>query len=151
MGLAILAGVVLIPECAEWSEEEYLRGLQAAKTADMEAQIRANDRAIEGVMTDPVLIQRIALNQGDHRPLNAVVVAEDRRSAPPPYAARPAPHPLPAPPNAWLVRSGARLRNPPTRRALCLLAMVLVFAAMLLFAAPRSGCESPRAASKGKS
>jgi len=135
--LVVFAAVVLLPERARLARVRYELGCEQARTADQEAMVAAQERVIADLLTDPVLIKRVAMSQCDMWPENAAVAVESgRRPSLPPHAVRPFRHARPEPPSRWLLGAEARLRNPPVRRGLLLMAAGLLSVAIFLFAAP---------------
>ena len=133
MALTILAAVVLLPPYARLARVRYEHDRLLAKNADDEALVAAYDMLIESAPTDPVLTKRLAICQFGLLPRNEMIVhssdlAPGRTPGLPTIDRRPPP----ARPAAWLIRTAANVDGPVARTALCLIAAVALFAAILL-------------------
>ncbi len=134
LGAVIAAGVVLLPPYARMKLTQYRRDCLTAKVADEQAALAAYDRMIAAAPHDPVLTQRLAMNQLGMAPRQAMV---DRVSnVETPGVVRIHHTPRPTPPSGWVMRTARRLQKPRLRRGLLLLAGMSVLAAVLLFLLP---------------
>ncbi|MFP4140381.1 MAG: hypothetical protein ACLFVH_00525 [Phycisphaerae bacterium] len=134
LGAAIAAGVVLLPPYARMKLTQYRRDCLTAKVADEQAALVAYDRMIVAAPHDPVLTQRLAMNQLGMTPRLAVV--ERVSSVETPGVVRIHHTPRPPRPSGWIMRTARRLQQPRLRRGLLLLAGMSVLAAVLLFLLP---------------
>jgi hypothetical protein len=134
--IALFAGVLLIPDYARLQRAVYEQGRQEASVADLQTLVQANDRLINNLPDDPVLIKRLAMNQYGLFPKDEQVVLDDRSQRPPPPGMIVTePHPRPAVPTGWFLEAAERISNPPTKRGLLLLSLAAMFAAIFLFPA----------------
>jgi hypothetical protein len=147
-GVALLAGVVLVPAYARLAAAQHTRDRLRAAAGDLEARLAAEDRLIAD-RDDPVLWQRLAWCQMGVAPPR-VVVAMDPDAPPqlPPGVIRAAEHPRPNPPPEWLVRAAANLGRPATRRGVTLLAAATLLLAVLLFPPPAEARKARGAAAR---
>ena len=136
-GMGILAGVVLLPPYASLAQAEYELGCMRASVADAESQIRANDRLIASLPTDPVLTKRLAESQLRSSPQHEVIIPAASIQKNPPDLIVPQRSERPSPPPKWLMRAARRLSNPPTRRGLLLLALGALITGVYLFIPPQ--------------
>lgn len=143
LGMAILAGVVLLPAWARLAWTEYERDCLAATVKDEQAARRTLDRMIGTIDTDPILNKRLAMAQLGYRPVGQVVIRDDTLPpVPPPGAVIPAEHPRPEPPSPALTRAAQRVGNPPTRRGLYLMSAAALLGAVMLFGPPPKRAEA---------
>lgn len=137
LAAAIVAGVVLLPPYARMKLMQYRRDCLEAKVADETAALAAYDRMIATAPNDPVLIQRLAMNQLGLTPRDALV---DRvSSVETPGVVRVTPTPRPRRPDGWMIRTARRVRRPRLRRGLLLLAGLTLLVAVVLFLVPERG------------
>jgi hypothetical protein len=134
LGAAIAAGVVLIPSYARMKLTQYRRDCLAAKVADEKAALAAYDRMIAAAPHDPVLTQRLAMNQLGMSPRKAVVQRVSNVETP--GVVRVQRTPRPPRPRGWIMRTARRLQQPRLRRGMLLLAGLSVLAAVVLFLLP---------------
>jgi hypothetical protein len=134
----MMATIVLLPAYARLTTLRYHRDVLDVRCDNAAAQAAVNDRVIHATTDDEVFTKRMAMSRLGLYPTNEIVAVnhnDPHRRAP--YMVTAPQPPLPAAPAGWLVRSGKKLENPPTRRGLMLLAGAAMFSAFLLFA-PRS-------------
>jgi len=132
--MTILAGAVLLPDCARLVRARYERDRQATNVADLQAIIEAQDRLIRALAEDRVLTQRLATNHLGLLPANEmVVIDEGLPSTLPPGVVVPQPARRPTPPSAWLGYVADQLAMPNKRRGVLLLVIGCMIAAMFLF------------------
>jgi hypothetical protein len=134
LGATIAAGVVLLPPYARMKLTQYRRDCLAAKVSDEHAALATYDRMIADAPHDPVLTQRLAMNQLGLAPRRAVV--ERVSNVETPGVVRVEPTPRPTRPSGWVMRTARRLQRPRLRRGLLLLAGMSVLAAVVLFLLP---------------
>ena len=133
--VVILAGVVLLPEYAQWKNDQYQRDLVAAQTADLETLRDVQEGMIDAATHDPVYVKALAMHLCNLWPTGEQVLEAAAASGYTPGVAVLTPHPRPAPPDDPYLRVAAKVQNPPTRRGLLLIAGGLMLFAVLLFAA----------------
>ena len=127
--LVAVAAVVLIPAAARVAQAEQRRDLLAAEQAAVQELVRSQDKLIEAVQNDPVLVGRLARQELNLFPSNQYVMMDGARIPPPAIAITPTVTQKVAPPPAWLLRAGDKLSRPPVRRGLLLLSLAgLAFA-----------------------
>ena len=137
--LTILAGIVWAPAYARLAVARYERGCLAASNADAREIIADNDRLIEAVSGDPVLIERLLMSQGSYCPRDQIVVRDPDCPPTMPGSLNSQRHERPAPPPDWLMGLAAKCTDPRARRGLLLVASAMLVAGMLLFAPPIRG------------
>ncbi len=136
--IALVAGVVLLPEYAAWKDDVYKRDMAAAQTADLQAIRDATERMLTAAYDDVVFIKRLAMFNCNLLPSDAKVLDSHLPEGPPPGVVLGQPHPRPAEPNDAFLRAAAKVapndpRTAPTRRGLLLVAAGLLLFAVLLF------------------
>ena len=131
--LAILAGVLLLPEYAKLQEARYELARQEAVNADLTSLTEANARLIAALPGNEVLAKRMAMNQYGLWPENELVVVNPSRPRLPPGLVYYQRHPRPSPPDGPLIAAAQRVSNVKTRRALWVAGTVAMIAAILLF------------------
>ncbi len=145
--VAAFAAVVLVPEYAELLHARQGLSAQAGRTDEMERQIRANERYIQGILSDPVLNKRLAMFQGDLWPGNSsVALCPAEATDTPPLVPRVAPAAPPEPPPAWVLQAAERLQRPRVARGLLLLSLMSLGTATFLFAPPHRYRRAKKAA-----
>lgn len=134
--MAILAVMALLPAHARLLRARW--ELQCARLAVEDAQrlAQANQRLIEALATDNVLIKRLAMSQTPYVPRGEVVLDTGQPPLPPPDMVSPVKTPPPPPPDNLLIRAARKIESPPTRRGLMFVSMVTLLGALLLFAPP---------------
>jgi hypothetical protein len=136
-GLAILAGVVLLPPYARLLRARYERDRLAAQVHDEQAALAAYRRLIAHGRDDPILVQRLAMDTLGLVPTHEVVFRPaDATRTIPPGVVRVDRAPRPTRPAGWAVRAAQRLSNPAIRRGLMLLSGLTVLVAVVLFVIP---------------
>ncbi|MFP4055078.1 MAG: hypothetical protein ACLFV7_14555 [Phycisphaerae bacterium] len=136
LAVAIVAGVVLLPPYARLVRTCYQRDCLAAQVADETAALGAYDRMIAQAPTDPVLTQRLAMNQLGLAPRNARVERTAGGQLTTPGVVEVQPAARPQRPNGWMIRSARRLEQPSLRRGMLLLAGLSLLAGVVLFLLP---------------
>ncbi|MGC9454952.1 MAG: hypothetical protein ACP5HU_08805 [Phycisphaerae bacterium] len=132
--LATLAAVVLLPPWARLVDAQYERDVLAARIADEQAMVTANERLIKALPDDVVLTRRLAMSD-----LNALPRGQRVFEAPAgnavtlPATVTIEPAARPEPPEGWMVSAGLKLSRPGYRRGVFLLAISGLVAAMVLF------------------
>jgi hypothetical protein len=136
LGLAIIAGLVLLPAYARMAFAGYERDCDKVAVAEMEATAAANAKLIADMPSSPVLTKRLAMSQGDLMPDNEVIVPPAGAVRPPPDVVIPVRYPRPEPPAGWEIIAAGKIQHLSTRRGLLLLAIGSLMVAMFLFAPP---------------
>jgi hypothetical protein len=136
LALAILAGLVLLPAYAQWSEVVHERDCQKVAVAEHEATVEAQRRLLEALPDNDVLTKRLALSQGELMPGKEVVVQKPGATRSQPDVIQPIHYQRPPRPDNWLLTLAGKVQKPATRRGLLLLAAGTLLTAMFLFAPP---------------
>jgi len=137
LGMALAAGVVLVPAHARLVRARYERDCQRAQTADLAALAEAQERMIAALPADEILTMRLAISQESVAPSDRLAYTLPHLApAGSPDLIKPVRHPRPPAPSGWLIRLDARLQKISTRRGLLLLALGFLMAAMFVFAPP---------------
>ncbi len=136
MALTILAAVVILPAYRQRSLAWADRHRLAQQARLNERLIDYNERLIEAIKTDPVLTQKLLMEQQNYRrpSQRAIPIAEAPLdpSVPRLLAAQVAQSAQPPPaPSQRLDQLAQRVQDPATRRGLLLLAGLLISAAMI--------------------
>ncbi len=140
LSAVILGLVILLPVRGCLVEAEYELATLRADVADAEARIAVNERLIEALREDDVIISRVARSQFDLlpefiSPTEAVIAGADGRgsvhSAGPLLSVPRSPRPIE--PARWLLAMGERFERPPVRRGLLLLAAAAMLGGMFRF------------------
>ncbi len=131
--LATLAAVVLLPAWVRLTEAECERELLAARMADEQAIIAANERLLEALPEDVVLTRRLVMSDLNALPYHQQVFARPgERTGPQPMVTID-PAPRPDPPEGWAMSAGRKLIRPSFRRGVFLLSVAGLTAAMIMF------------------
>lgn len=137
MALAILAAVTLLPAWQRLSEARAHRDELAAAVEFNDRLIAYNQRLIEAIRTDPLLTERLLMDQENLRRPGEAAVRADWVPPDPPLTALLAAQTLqPAStskPPATVAALAEHLRQPRTRRGLLFLAGLMMVAATVLF------------------
>jgi hypothetical protein len=145
MGLAVLAGVVLLPVCGRLADMQHRLGCLRASATDAQAQVRANQGLIRALPEDEILTMRLARSELEWLPTDEMVVIDPaRRPAGPPALVTVPRHPRPDRPNQRFMHIAAKLEEPAMRRSLVLLAAWGFLAGILL----SPGHSQPQATGK---
>ena len=140
LGLGILAAVVLIPVCARVRTAEYQFASLEAEIADAKSMVVANNRLMEAIPVDDVLVKRFARTQSQWIPFDEAISISTNPDRP---AVRTqiisiTPHRRPVKPDGWIMRVGQKLEAPSKRRGLLLLGGIAMLVGTFLFAPPRA-------------
>jgi hypothetical protein len=136
--LAILAGVVLLPLYARNQALEHRLECERIRLEASRDTVRAMDRFIEEVGENDILISRLGSSRMGLFPSNEMIVMDmGNRKGIDPSRLNISPPDLPPAPEGWLLDIGAKIDSPPMRRGLLVLAVSMVVAALMIFAAPR--------------
>jgi len=138
LGLAVLAGAVLLPAYARLNRIIVERDRLAAANADDQDRIAAQERLIEAIPDDRILAKRLAMKHFGSLPRDEhVVAADDDLRAPPAGSVAIEPHPRPEPPDDWLTATATKITHSPTRLALVGVAVAALVASVFFTSAPR--------------
>jgi len=143
-GLAIVAGVVLLPAYARLNEIAFERGCLGAANNDDQKRIVANDYLIRALPHDRILAKRLTMRHFGSMPRTEYVVAatEDLR-APAPGTVTIEPTPRPEPTDNWMIALAAKLERPNGKTILTILAFIALLAAVVLTGARRRRKPEP--------
>jgi hypothetical protein len=129
-GIAVIAAAGLLPAYASLKDAQYQRHCQAIETEHLRQLNEASANLIAGVENDPLLRERIAIEQGGHVPSNGTRVESSVESRPDRiYVAPPV---MPDPPAGRVMDLAKRISRPGTRRGLYLMGACLILVGMLL-------------------
>jgi len=146
---AVAATVLLLPEWARLQRTLHERDCMRANTAEMQSLVKCQQKLIDAIRNDPVLVKRLAMHHGALTPENErVYTHRSGRAASTPGAIKLPPPRLPDPPSAGIQRLAARLSTGNIRRGLLLLAAAVLMAAIFLFPPASEGPSTAKAAKK---
>jgi hypothetical protein len=129
-GIAVIAAAALLPAYASLKDDQYQRDCQAVETEHLRRLTEANANFVAGVENDPLLRERIAIEQGGHVPLNGTPIDSAVASRPDHiYVTAP---PMPTPATGRLLQIAQRISRPGTRRGLYLMGACLILVGVLL-------------------
>ena len=134
--MAILAVLALLPPYAQLQQARWELDCARAGVQNAQQLVTANQRLMEALASDNVLIRRLAISQMEMVPTGEVVVDTGHSPLPPPDMIVPPKPALPDRPDDWLLRAAIKIDNPSTRRGLVFVAMASLLGAMFLFAPP---------------
>jgi len=137
-GLAIVAGVVLLPAYARLNDIELERASLDAANQDDRKRIAARDNLIKDMPNDPTLTKRIAMRHFGSMPRTEHVVAatEDLR-APAPGTVYIEPTARPKKTENWITALATKVNRPNGVMTLTILAFIALLAAVFLTGARR--------------
>ena len=148
LAVAILATVVIPPAYQRTSAIYGEQAVLASQVRVNNLYIQYTERLIEAIKTDPILTQRLLIQQRNfRRPGETTVTIAGAPEEVPIAQLLAATTTNPAPPQPTMAMLATRVQDPRTRRGLLLLAAVLLTVAMVLFAPPddskkpRRNCE----------
>jgi hypothetical protein len=136
--MALLGALAILPPYAHLARARWEASCARLGVEDVRQMVQANQKRIEALANDPVLIKRLAMSQTDYVPRGEVVVDTDQPPLPPPDMVVPPRTPLPPKPDNWLIHAAGRIEDPSTRRGLLFVSMTTLLGALLLFVPPGS-------------
>ncbi len=132
-GLAIVAGVVLLPAYARLNEIEFERARLAAANEDDQKRIDAQNNLIDALPSDRILAKRLTMRHFGSMPRTEYVVAgTEHQDAPGPGAVTIEPTPQPERTDNWMITLAARLDRPDGTMLLTTVAFIALLAAVVL-------------------
>jgi len=134
-GLAILAGVVMLPAYGRLVRARYQRDCLKAQNARMQTRADAGAMII-AAENDQMLIRRLAASRLRLQPANEIVI-RDPQNPPAGNLIEPVDYPRPPRPGGWVIRVADRLEKRSARRGLFVVAVGLMTAAMFMFLPPQ--------------